>query len=124
MPAGTYAAIEGASQLYANLEWLQRFYGTDALPITLNEMYAVADDIGAEAKLLAPVRTGKLRDEIVVIRGKYGVEIRSGATYSLFVEFGTVRHPAQPFLRTAFHKYRYFTRVADRLKKELQDNLK
>jgi HK97 gp10 family phage protein len=45
-----------------------------------------------------PVRTGYLRDHIVLARAdEHGAEIDSEAPYSGFVEFGTRRMAAQPF---------------------------
>ena len=121
-----YAAIEGADRLYANVDFLQRYFGTDAQPVTMNEQRAVAQDIAASARQLAPVRTGKLRDGIIVIEGSNQTEIVSQAPYSLFVEFGTSRTPAQPFLRPAYHHagYGYFQRVTARHKQNLQNGLK
>lgn len=117
-----YAAIEGSRALYANLDFLEQF-ATEMMPITLEEMNHVADEIAEEAKRLAPVLTGHLRDNISVIRGRYGVEIYSAARYSLFVEFGTSKMAAQPFLRVAYHKYSYFKSVAARLRDELHQGL-
>jgi len=70
------------------------------------KMAVIVDKIAFDAKQLAPVRTGFLRDNITgrITRRRSFVEgrIRSGAPYSIFQEFGTSRHGAQPFMRPAF----------------------
>lgn len=65
------------------------------------------------ARDLAPVRTGLLRENIIEARRRsagfdedYAVAVRSHGKdkpfYWRFVEFGTVKMAAQPFLRPAF----------------------
>lgn len=59
-----------------------------------------------EAKTLVPVRTGFLRDSIHSIdpqeTGKTVVgNVTADAHYAFFVEFGTVKMAAQPYLRPA-----------------------
>lgn len=49
------------------------------------------------AREIAPVATGFLRDHIAYEMMKDGVLIKSGAHYSIFVEFGTVKMAAQPY---------------------------
>ena len=63
----------------------------------------------AKAKELAPVRTGNLRGRIRSARpriGAYGasggVEVGEGAFYWKFIEWGTKKRSAKPFLRPAF----------------------
>ncbi len=118
-----YEAIQGTRALYANLDFLQRYFGTDAMPITMDEQRAVAEDIASEARRLAPVKTGALRAGIEVIPGKNQTEVYSRATYSLFVEFGTVKTAAQPFLRPAYHKFQYFLRVSARHRQNIKNGL-
>ena len=68
-------------------------------------------DIVADAKKASPVDTGNLRASISaspVESGEYGsfyAEIGPTAAYGVFVELGTSRAPAQPFLYPAaeFH---------------------
>lgn len=57
------------------------------------------------ARQLCPVDTGRLRSSIVSqpgrdARGPY-VDVGTNVEYAPFVEFGTSRAPAQPFLRPA-----------------------
>lgn len=54
------------------------------------------------AKALAPVDTGKLRNLITSERqGTVGI-LTSQAEYSVYVEYGTSRTRAQPFMNPAF----------------------
>lgn len=57
----------------------------------------------ARARELVPVRTGKLRDSIGFIyrQSDRTVQLYADAPYALFIEFGTYRTHAQPFLRPA-----------------------
>lgn len=59
--------------------------------------------VAKRARILAPVRTGKLKRSIhwEVTKGK--VEIIADTPYAYFVETGEGRGPAQPFLRPALH---------------------
>jgi HK97 gp10 family phage protein len=67
------------------------------------------DDLGeqtrAEARRLAPVETGALRDSIVSAVEGHGTEVAAivaaNIEYAHFVEFGTGRQAPQPFLRRA-----------------------
>lgn len=49
------------------------------------------------AREIAPVATGYLRDSITYQMEPRGVLIQSGADYSVFVEYGTVKMAAQPY---------------------------
>lgn len=73
---------------------------------------AYARRIGIEksqkARSLAPVDTGKLRESInyVVIPDDqlgWQVVVYAATDYALYVEYGTVNSPAQPFLRPAVY---------------------
>lgn len=60
-----------------------------------------ADDVVTHMKGVVPVDTGKLRDSISKEpsgEGGYTVGPR-GVEYAEFVEFGTSRGPAQPYVR-------------------------
>lgn len=72
-----------------------------------------ADRLASAIKAKAPVRTGKLRDSVKVRRRRNELEFEvvaggdatvngtagpgGEADYALFVEYGTVNKPAQPF---------------------------
>lgn len=65
-----------------------------------------AEIILNEMRLLAPVRTGALRDSLDITEDKTGVMIgpvRGGAgSRAHFNEFGTVKMAATPFIRPAY----------------------
>jgi HK97 gp10 family phage protein len=59
----------------------------------------------AEAKRLAPVRTGRLRDSITARQlGPLSWEVSAEAPYAIFVEYGSRGRPARPFFRPAYEK--------------------
>lgn len=85
-----------------------------------------ASKVGAKiveqtAKSYAPVKTGKLKSEIKIRRSKYehgGLAIEAQGPgnytrfYALFVEIGTDKMKAQPYLRPALERKR---RTLDRI---------
>jgi HK97 gp10 family phage protein len=71
----------------------------------------IAGEIAADAKRSAPIRTGVLRGSIYSERlpnGGTRLNWRIGATaaYAIFVEKGTRKMAAQPFLRPALYRRR------------------
>lgn len=68
--------------------------GEEAADVAAEDL---AMEIATLAKQLAPVDTGTLRDSITAEPG--GVFVY--APYAMFVEYGTVDTPAQPYLRPA-----------------------
>lgn len=65
-----------------------------------------AELIRDEAKRIVPVKTGFLRDSIVVTRAETlqtgaAVRIEAQAPYARFIEFGTVHIAPRAFMRTA-----------------------
>jgi HK97 gp10 family phage protein len=89
---------------------LRRF--AQELPQVRETVQAVADDIAGDARRLAPVVTGRLRDSIgterPVRKGSEGDTVRvvARAYYAQFVELGTRNMGPRPFLRPAAAKYR------------------
>lgn len=66
-----------------------------------------------DAQRYAPIATGRLRSSIFYIRygeGKYS--IIATAPYAVFVELGTSRMAAQPYLRPALYQVRKIAKVA------------
>lgn len=55
-------------------------------------------DIEAQAKARAPVRTGFLRSSIAASGAGLEWQVSVGAAYAVFVEFGTSRMAARPYL--------------------------
>jgi len=64
-----------------------------------------ASDVKAAAMRNAPVRTGHLRSSIYAKIKDWIAEIGAEATYALFVELGTRRMRAQPYLYPAIQEY-------------------
>lgn len=75
----------------------------------------VCDTIAADARGRAPVATGYLRSSIQAVSLTAGksAEVQVGAPYAAFVEFGTYKMAARPFLTPAFEAH------ADELSLEL-----
>ena len=90
-------------------------------PLTLKVLKDVAEDVKEEAKELVPVDTGALRKSIRVIstakeKGKITrIGVRAGGyetnpktghivNYAVYVEFGTSRRAATPYLIPAANK--------------------
>lgn len=104
--------LEGASELLAKLDQLSTRVSKQAQREMLRN---AAEPIRREMSALAPrgdPATPNLHDEIVVsnAQGQDSQEVamavgpsREGF-YGSFQEFGTSRHPAQPFARPAFDK--------------------
>lgn len=69
-------------------------------------VYKTAADVEATAKTLAPVDTGHLRSSIQHHpTGALSAEVTVGAEYGPYVEFGTSRMGAQPFLTPAVQQH-------------------
>ena len=72
-----------------------------------NELRPALAELGAEvadaARALAPTRSGRLRASIQVepAADAVQVDVIADAPYAAFVEFGTLRRPARPFLAPA-----------------------
>src|SRR5712692_10290859 len=72
---------------------------TDAVTSSLGD---AANEIANLAQRYAPVRTGALRDSINAEQtGPMSYGISADAEYATFVEFGTIRMLARPFMRPA-----------------------
>lgn len=80
-----------------------------------------AHRIERKAKQLAPVDTGNLRRNIVVEDGptEFSKKVSSKADYSLYVEFGTRKMAAQPFMSPAIfsEQGKYYEKLARIIKK-------
>jgi HK97 gp10 family phage protein len=69
------------------------------------QLVSWAPDVKALAKQLVPVRTGHLRSSIYAKISEWVAEVGAEAAYALFVEFGTYRMRAQPYLYPAIQRY-------------------
>lgn len=66
------------------------------------ELEETAEEIEFLAKDLAAVRTGEMRSKIHVERISHlALQVRADAAHSAFVEFGTSKMAAQPFITPA-----------------------
>jgi HK97 gp10 family phage protein len=66
-----------------------------------------ANEVAQLAKELAPVKTGKLRDSIQVVRdGDLHYKVEATAPYAADVELGTANMEAEPFLFPASEQLR------------------
>jgi HK97 gp10 family phage protein len=68
---------------------------------TLELAKHLAEDVAAEARSNAPVRTGHLRDSISVEVDGDTVIVQASADYAGYVELGTRHQRAEPFLMPA-----------------------
>lgn len=73
--------------------------------------------IEADAKMLVPVDTGYLRNSIkTTIEGDgLSAQVGTATEYALFVEFGSSKQPAKPYLSPAFvkHKQKFNDKMND-----------
>lgn len=69
----------------------------------LDKLELVGEFVESEAKLRCPVDTGMLRNTITHDVNPDGTSVRIGTSteYAPYVELGTVKMSAQPFLRPA-----------------------
>lgn len=70
------------------------------------EITRAAYAIEAGAKRRTPVKTGRLRSSIRTDVKKLAADIGTNTEYAPFVEFGTVKQRAQPFLFPAYEQER------------------
>jgi len=63
-----------------------------------------AMDVEAEAKTLCPVDTGALRRSILAEVEQFSATIAPHTEYDAYVEFGTYKMAAQPYMRPAADK--------------------
>jgi HK97 gp10 family phage protein len=61
-----------------------------------------ADEVARIGKMLAPFRTGRLKDSIHVVKhGGLLAEVSTGTRYAEYVEYGTSKMAPEPFMRPA-----------------------
>ncbi|HEX5204806.1 MAG TPA: HK97-gp10 family putative phage morphogenesis protein [Actinoplanes sp.] len=72
--------------------------------LTQQAISETAFQIQADAQALAPVRTGTLRRSILAQIGSLSARIGSSVHYAIYVEMGTRRMGARPYLRPAAEK--------------------
>lgn len=81
-----------------------------------NALVATGYAVQNAARALCPVDTGRLRSSITMRKGRdstgFYVEIGTNVSYAAFVEFGTFKSRAQPFLLPALAQATGFMRAA------------
>lgn len=88
------AIVAGMARLTAQLESL-------GIAFTVDELAEGALVIAEQAESNCPVDTGYLRSTVFVREAGNDVEIGFEAHYASYVEFGTYKMAAQPYLRPA-----------------------
>ena len=88
------AVIAGMSKLKAQLNAV-------GLAFTVDDLAEGALVIAVEAEKNCPVDTGYLKSTVFVTKSGDDVEVGFEAPYASYVEFGTYKMAAQPFLRPA-----------------------
>ena len=61
---------------------------------------SVKENIIPRIKMVTPVDTGRLRDSIYAEQDAQGIKLIANTNYASFVEYGTSKQQAQPFMRT------------------------
>lgn len=84
------------------------------------EVRKVGEDIVRDAKAVVPVDTGRLKKSInyKLSPDRLSVKVGTDVYYSMFVEFGTYKMPARPYLTPAIARH------APRLTKGVEDAVK
>jgi len=72
-----------------------------------NVIGKIGKKIVEEAKRVVPVRTGSLRDSITSTQTKDGVIIEANTDYAEYIEDGTDKMSAQPFMEVAIDATEY-----------------
>ena len=81
--------------------------------------------IVGDARLIVPVVTGYLRDSIHSEETDNGAEVRVDADYASFVEFGTYKMRAHPFIRPAvdINKSKIENKMKEIIEKEVKEKI-
>ena len=69
------------------------------------EMLKIVQDMVASAKTMCPVRSGYLRSTIEANIDGLQITFAALAHYAVYVEFGTWKMRANPFMRTALEQH-------------------
>ena len=93
--------IEGIDEFKAAMQT----FDTGMQRQVYRQLASWAADVKDSAKQLAPVKTGHLRSTIYAKIQDWVAEIGAEATYALFVELGTRRMQAHPYLYPAIQEH-------------------
>jgi len=110
------AVIAGMAKLTAQLNAI-------GLAFTVEDLAEGALVIATQAENNCPVDTGKLRASVFVREAGDDVEIGFSEDYASYVEFGTYKMAAQPFLRPAFDEaeLQALSAIVDSVEKNMRD---
>lgn len=72
------------------------------------ELLRWAEKVITTAKAIVPVRTGALRDSLKFVVKQNGITFSAGVDYGVFIEFGTTKMDAQPFMNPAVDENQRF----------------
>lgn len=110
------AVIAGMAKLTAQLNAI-------GLAFTVDDLAEGALVIAQQAENNCPVDTGFLRSTVFVQEAGDDVEIGFSAEYASYVEFGTYKMAAQPFLRPAFDEaeLQALSAIVDSVQKNMRD---
>lgn len=86
----------------------------------VTEMSIAAMNIESKAKVRVPIDTGRLRSSILKGKTNKGFKVGTNVEYAPFVEHGTSRVSARPYLFNSFNES--VKRMQDRIKKILKFN--
>jgi HK97 gp10 family phage protein len=93
--------VEGIEQFQAKLRSLD----SAVQKHVHRKLVSLGADIAAEARRLAPMRTGRLRSSIFSRVREWMLKVGATAPYTWFVEFGTRYMQARKFLWRALQRY-------------------
>ncbi len=110
------AIIAGMAKLTAQLNAI-------GLAFTVDDLAEGALIIAQQAENNCPVDTGFLRSTVFVREAGNDVEIGFEAHYASYVEFGTYKMAAQPYLRPAFDQaeLQALSAIVDSVEKNMRD---
>ena len=92
--------IEGIGKVKAALDRKH----TQIVVATTKGLREAGELLKGEIQARAPVRTGALRESVRVIETQNGCAVGPEKFYARFLEFGTSRMSARPFIRPAFEE--------------------
>ena len=108
--------VAGMAKLTAQLEAV-------GLAFTVDDLAEGALVIAEAAENMCPFKTGYLQSTIFVQYDGNDVNVGFSAEYASYVEFGTYKAPAQPFLRPAldFFQEEALSAIVDSVQKNMRD---
>ena len=90
----SFGAIKGMGKLIAQVEGIVKLDKVQSL-------HAGAEQILPYMQSVTPVDTGELRDSEEIVDGQDDVQLVASADHASYVEFGTYKMSAQPYMRPA-----------------------